>query len=95
MIRSIAFPIGLAALTAGCGSAGDSFNESFNENFRSSCVASASKSGVPADISGKYCECVLTKVDEKYSASEKVGLSQGDLAPLASECMSSLVPPNG
>ena len=77
------------ALTA-CGEAkqsvDDSFNKSFHEKFVSSCVGSASKSGVDQALATKLCQCASDKVAERYSAKEKITLGDAQLTPIVKEC---------
>jgi hypothetical protein len=81
--------IGLSALLlASCGDSkkafDDSFNKSFHEKFVSSCVSSAG--GVDPALASKLCNCAASKVDEKYSVKEKMGLKNEQLMPIVEEC---------
>ena len=78
--------IGCTALLAGCGKVTEAANDKFDEQFRSSCVASAVKTGAPAAISQKACDCTIDEINKKYSASEKLTLSQDDAMPILEKC---------
>lgn len=82
----------LVAALGGCGKSNEkAFNDSFNTKFRESCVASASKSGVPGDIAGRICECAIAKIDQKFSVMEKLTVSDEKLNPIMTECVNSVV----
>lgn len=80
------------ATLAGCGEGSEkTFNDSFNKEFSASCVTSASKGGVPTSTANSICDCAIAKIDEKYSAMEKLSVSEEELDPILSECLSSVV----
>ena len=92
-MKKVLFLLAAIATVPGCGDASEkSFNESFNEKFGESCIASASKSGLPNDIATKICDCAIGKIDEKYSVTEKLRVPSEELNPIISECLSSVVP---
>jgi hypothetical protein len=89
-------------LLCGCGSSGnsvddsfnkafdDGFNRTFREKFISSCVQSASESGVAQNRADKLCKCGSDKIDERYSVHEKMSLKQEQLKPIIEECKASI-----
>jgi hypothetical protein len=83
MRKSLPTLIAAAALIAGCGQA----DEAFDKNFAESCVSSATEAGVPAAVAGKVCDCTLTKINEKFSTSEKLTMSPQDAQPMMVACM--------
>ena len=90
--RLLLAAVGLAAL-CGCGEQGEkAFGDSFDKSFRSSCIESASRPGVPGDLAAKLCDCALGEINSKFSAMEKMGLSNDELDPIVSQCAARVVP---
>jgi hypothetical protein len=82
------------ALIAGCGEASEkAFNDEFDKNFRASCVSSATQAGAPAEAAEKACDCSLAKINEKYSATEKLTMSGEDAQPIMAECIQQMTQP--
>jgi hypothetical protein len=78
----------LALPLAGCGKKSEqAFNEKFDQNFVSSCVSSAAKGGVPNDLASKACGCAIAEINKKYSAREKLALSEDQANPIMAECV--------
>jgi hypothetical protein len=76
-----------AVMMAGCGQASeDAFNDSFDENFVSSCLSSATGAGVPNDQAQQACDCGLAEINDKYSMTEKITLSDEQVQPIAERC---------
>ena len=90
------FPV-LAALAVlgGCGEAKKAFDDSFDKSFGESCTAAATKSGVPVAVAAKTCQCAVTKINERFSATEKATVSNEKLKPILAECVKSVVQNNG
>jgi hypothetical protein len=73
---------------AACGKKSEqAFNEKFDQNFVSSCVSSATKTGVPSELASKVCGCAITAINKKYSAREKLTLSEDRANPIMAECV--------
>jgi hypothetical protein len=98
MRKALLIVIALAGLSA-CDQAkqgfDEGFNKSFDEKFSASCVTSATKSGAPAAIASQVCDCTLKKINERFSATEKMTAGNDKLMPLMEECVKSVVPTNG
>jgi hypothetical protein len=84
-----------SGLVAGCGNAEEAFNKQFDESFVSSCVSSAVQGGVPAQIADQACGCALTGINEKFSAAEKMTISEEQAGPIMQACLEQTVEPNG
>jgi hypothetical protein len=84
----------LAAL-GGCEQAKKGFDNGFDKSFRSSCIAAATKKGAPLTTVTKVCDCALTKIDERFTGTDRAGLSDGQLKPIMEECVNSVVQNNG
>jgi len=95
MVRSFALIVCLGAMVGGCDQGGEAFNKSFNESFKTSCVTSATGGKVTTELATTFCDCVLGKIDGKYSAAEKVALSTDDIKPEMDACMGAMELPNG
>lgn len=92
-MQKVLFLIAAITTLPGCGEASEkSFNDSFKLKFGESCIASASKGGVGSDIATKICDCAIARIDGKYSVMEKLNVSDEELGPIISECLSSVVP---
>jgi hypothetical protein len=76
-----------AALTAGCAQA----DEAFDKNFAESCVSSATQSNVPAEVAKKACDCTLTKINEKFSTSDKLTMSPEQAQPMMVACLNEAI----
>jgi major membrane immunogen (membrane-anchored lipoprotein) len=77
---------------AGCGKSSEAaFNKGYDDKFRSSCVASASKSGMPTQLATTLCECAITEINKKYSASQKLTLSEEQSEPILKACLNKTV----
>ncbi len=84
--------MGLALALSGCGKESEqAFNAKFDQNFVSSCVSSATKTGVPNELAGKVCGCAIAEINKKYSASEKLALSDSQANPIMAECLRTTV----
>lgn len=84
----------LALPLAACGEKSEqAFSEKFDRNFVSSCIASATRTGVPNDIAGKVCGCTITGINKKYSARDKLTLSESQANPIMAECLKTVQPP--
>jgi hypothetical protein len=84
--------LSLALPLAACGQKSEqAFNDKFDKNFVSSCVSSATKSGVPSDLAGKVCGCSIAEINKKYSATEKLTLSEAQANPIMAECVKKTV----
>jgi len=83
--------MGLCALLAACSSKSqDSFDRDFKQNFTSSCVYSATSSGVSRDLASKTCTCAADKVQHRFSTQQKRHLTKGQLTPIMMECRASI-----
>ena len=90
-MRNIVVPLAsLVSLTA-CGQASEQFDNQFADKFRESCIASSTQGGVPEQISSKICDCAVTRIDQEYSAGEKLGISPDDVKPILVECLNQAV----
>jgi hypothetical protein len=95
MRKSVVAALAASALVAGCGGASEeAMNAEFDRNFTSSCVTSAS-AGLPEDKARAACDCALAEINEKYSASEKIALSDEQAMPIAERCFSEVMQQSG
>ena len=86
----------LTALAGGCGQASeDAANKAFDENFLSSCVSAATGGSIAANLATQACDCALAKINEQYSTTEKLTLTDEQVQPIATECFAKLAPANG
>jgi hypothetical protein len=77
---------------AGCGKASEgAFNKGYDEKFLSSCVGSASKSGMPTQLATSLCTCAITEINKKYSATQKLTLSKEESEPILKTCLNKTV----
>lgn len=84
----------LALPLAACGQKSEqAFSEKFDQNFVSSCVGSATRTGVPQDIAGKVCGCTIAEINKKYSARDKLTLSESQANPIMAECLKTVQAP--
>jgi len=85
--------IGLVALAAGCNSKGNeqAFSDKFDKGFRSSCVSSSMQGGVPADVSNQVCDCAIAAINKKFSAREKLTMTEEQARPMMLECLNKAV----
>ncbi len=91
MRKSVLAALAASALLASCGGASeDAINAEFDKNFISSCVSSAS-TGLPQDKAQAACDCALAEINEKYSATEKLTLSDEQAMPIAERCFSEVM----
>jgi hypothetical protein len=77
----------LAPFLSGCGKSEQAFNDKFDANFRSSCIASATKSGASTELARRVCNCAVTEIDRSYSARQKLTLSNDQADPIMVECL--------
>lgn len=68
----------------------DSFNQDFHQKFAASCIQSATAGGVAQSLAVKLCGCAADKVDQRFSVSEKMQLTQARLKPIMLECKASI-----
>lgn len=78
--------LGCTALLAGCNKISEASNSQFDAKFLESCVSSAVKTGAPADLSKTACDCTIDEINKKYSASEKLTLSEDKAMPILEAC---------
>ena len=78
--------LGCTMLLAGCSKATEAASNKFDEQFRTACVGSAVKTGAPPVISKRACDCTIDEINKKYSATEKLTLSQDDAMPILEQC---------
>ena len=91
MRSTVLTALAASALLAGCGGANEqAINEEFDENFIASCVSSA-RAGLPEDKPQAACDCALAEINENYSASEKITLSDEQAMPIAQRCFSEVM----
>ena len=78
------------ALTA-CGEAKKSFDEgvekSFRKEFVDSCTTSAVKTGAPPAMAVKLCGCTADKLQQKYSGSELLSVSEDEMKLAGTACL--------
>lgn len=88
LLRTTLALVCLTALITACGQKSEqAFSEKFDQNFVSSCVGSATRTGVPQDIAGKVCGCTIAGINKKYSARDKLTLSEDQANPIMAECL--------
>ncbi|HEX4800153.1 MAG TPA: hypothetical protein VFU91_03145 [Sphingomicrobium sp.] len=81
----------LSTLLAACSSKShDSFDQDFKQNFVSSCVHSATSSGVAQDLASKTCTCAADKVQQRFSMQQKMHLTKEQLTPIMMKCRASI-----
>ena len=85
----------LAFLVGGCGQAGDAADRQFAETFRANCISSATGGQLSPDMVEKACDCALGKIEERYSTTEKLALTNEQAGPIAMECLAEVKPDNG
>lgn len=84
----------LALPLAACGQKSEqAFSEKFDQNFVASCVGSATRTGVPQDIAGKVCGCTIAGINKKYSARDKLTMSEQQANPIMAECLKTVQAP--
>jgi hypothetical protein len=77
---------------SGCGQAGEeSFNREFDKSFSASCVSAAVRSGAPQAKATQLCDCTLAGINEKFSAAEKLTLSNEQAKPIMDQCLEKAV----
>jgi hypothetical protein len=82
----------LALPLAACGQKSEqAFNEKFDQNFVASCVSAATRKAVPNDVASKVCGCAIAEIDKKYSAQEKLTLSEDQANPIMAACLAKTV----
>jgi hypothetical protein len=87
--------IGTATLLAACGQTTEAASNAFDTSFAESCKAAAVEGGVPTGTADTLCTCGLRKINEQYSATEKLSLSNEQVQPLVQECLAEVVQNNG
>ena len=95
MRKTILALAGLSCLLGGCGQAGDAADRQFAETFRSNCISSATGGQLSADLVEKACDCALAKIEERYSTTEKLALTNEQAGPIAMECLAEVRADNG
>jgi len=87
----------LSTAAAGCGQASEeNLNEQFDDNFRSSCISSATAGGaLTTELATQASDCALATINERYSTSEKLTLTDEQAQPIAMECFQKVMPANG
>ena len=96
MRQSLLATICLVPLLGGCGKASeDTFNKQYDESFMASCVSAASRGNVTSELATKMCDCALDGINAKFSATEKVALSQEQAAPIVNACKEKVMPGHG
>jgi len=85
----------LATALGGCGQAEEAADKAFDDNFRSSCITAATGGRLTADLVTQACDCALAKINERYSTSEKLALTDAQAQPIAMECFASVAPADG
>ena len=85
----------LPALVGGCGQASEAADKAFDENFRASCIAAAGGGTIAPELAAQACDCALSKINERYSTSEKLTLTDEQAQPIARECFEKVIPTNG
>lgn len=87
ILMLLALPLALTA----CGEAKKSFDEgvekSFHKEFVDSCTTSAVKMGAPSAAAVKLCGCTAEKLQQKYSGSELLSVSEAEMQVAANACM--------
>jgi hypothetical protein len=77
------------ALLAGCDAATEAGEAEFDREFIQSCNSSATAGGtIPAEVAEAYCDCALTKINEQYSGTDKLGLTPEQAQPIMLQCFS-------
>ncbi|MCB2066226.1 MAG: hypothetical protein KDE15_06245 [Erythrobacter sp.] len=89
MLRLSLVLVAPMTLLAACGGAtSEAADAAFDENFTQSCVSSATAGGtVPTEVATEYCDCALARINEQYSASEKLSLTQEQAQPIMMQCV--------
>ena len=95
MRKTILALAGLFFLVGGCGQAGDAADREFAETFRANCISSATGGQLSPDLVEKACDCALGKIEERYSTTEKLALTNEQAGPIAMECLAEVRPDNG
>ena len=76
--------LGLSLVLAACGQANDA---AYDAAFTESCKSSAMAAGVPEADATSLCGCALAKVNDRFSATEKLTLSDEQAQPIVAECL--------
>ena len=82
----------MAVALSGCGQADQAINDSFDREFSESCVASA-RGGLTEELATKACDCALARINEQYSATEKIALTDEQAMPIAQQCFAEVMGP--
>ena len=85
----------LPAFAGGCGQASEAANREFDANFRSSCISAAAGGTIAPELAAEACDCALARINEQYSTSEKLTLTDEQAQPIAVECFEKVIPTDG
>ena len=86
----------LPVLGGGCGQmAEEGVDRETNEELRAGCISALTGRALPAALAEQACDCVLRRINETDSASEKVKLIEERLEPILLECIAEVTPANG
>jgi hypothetical protein len=76
------------ALSTGCGEATE---QAIDESFLANCKSSATGGGMAAELADTACDCALAGINEKYSASEKLTMTNEQAMPIAEKCLATVM----
>ena len=85
----------VSALVGGCDQASDAASREFDEQFRANCISAATGGQLPANLVEKACDCSLAKINERYSGTDKLTLTNEQAQPIAAECLAEVQRTNG
>ena len=92
-MRKLIMVLGASALLTACGEGKrgleETFDKEFHKSFVASCVKSSTAAGAPQEAADSICKCASDKVDERFSAREKVTLKNDQIIGIVQECSSS------
>ena len=78
------------ALTA-CGEVKKSFDEGvekgFKKEFANNCTTSVVKTGAPPAEASKLCSCMVDRLQQKYSGSDLLSISEAEMMKAADLCI--------
>ena len=76
-----------AALLGGCDKASALFNEEYDKGYRANCLEMYAEDGVPDAEAVQACDCLIGETNKRYSASEKLTLSDEQLEQVVGQCL--------
>ena len=89
-MKKVLFIAGIALLAFSCKSkkANSSWPENDRKDFTNNCIETAVQKGMGRDTATSYCNCMLGKLEKKYSKPEEAGnLDMNTMTEMAKDCL--------